>query len=403
VAAALQIPSLAAIFPTLAAIRRRIPQIGRFFSQDVPMRTCVLAAVVALIAGVVHADSRKPYTRNVAVVVYEGAEMLDYAGPAEVLSDAASFGDDGRPAFNIYTVSRTTDPSGGPGSQRFFKVVADYSIENAPKPDIVIIPGGNASRVSSDPGFMGWVTQAAQNAEVTLTVCTGAFLLAKAGMLDNLEVTTWYGAVDRLSRDFPRVSVKSGRRFVDNGRIITTAGISAGIDGSLHLVARLLGRRVADQVARYMEYHWTPEAYLSVNYQYFNPSTDDRGRALQTAELRREERNWSEAARIYRELLVGDASDKSLWFIFGKMLHEVNDHEAAADAFLRAAEGWQGEMAQVAYYRAACEYADTDRPDRAFEQLRNAVARGYDANSLRQDPALAKLRDDVRMQQITAK
>src|SRR5260370_1078044 len=170
------------------------------------------------------AQEAKPYTRNVAVVVYENAEPLDWTGP-----------------FEVY----------------------NYSIANAPKPDIVICPGGPSSKVYDDPEFFAWAKKVSAEAEIAQSVCTGAFVLAKAGMLDGLDVTTFHGAIENLRKNYPNAHVQDGRRFIDNGHIVTTAGISAGIDGSLNVVARLLGRRIADQVATYMEYHFTPEAFLA--------------------------------------------------------------------------------------------------------------------------------------------
>src|SRR6185436_5758834 len=128
-------------------------------------------------------------------------------------------------------------------------VVPSYSIADAPKPDIVLFPGGPSSKVYEDAEFFAWAKQACAGAEIAQSVCTGAFVLAKAGLLDGLEVTTHYGSIDNLQKNYPKAQVKRGRRFVDNGKVVTTAGISAGIDGSLHIVARLLGRRVADEVA----------------------------------------------------------------------------------------------------------------------------------------------------------
>jgi transcriptional regulator GlxA family with amidase domain len=124
--------------------------------------------------------------------------------------------------------------------------------------------------------FLEWAKGSASQAEIAVSVCTGAFILAKAGLLDGKEATTWYGMLDKLEKDFPKVRVRRGNRFVDNGKIVTTAGVSAGIDGSLHVVARLLGSQVAGQTAQYMEYRWTPEAYLSNSYTYLNPSLDSR-------------------------------------------------------------------------------------------------------------------------------
>src|SRR5436305_11754024 len=104
-------------------------------------------------------------------------------------------------------------------------------------------------------------------------------------MLDGHDVTTFHGAIEPLRKNYPNARVQDGRRFVDNGHIVTTAGISAGIDGSLNVVARLLGRRVADEVATYMEYHWTPEAYLATKYAYLNPSTNEAGRQIQNGDV----------------------------------------------------------------------------------------------------------------------
>lgn len=209
---------------------------------------------------------RKEYTRNVAIVLYEGVELLDFAGPMEVFTLASSFGkNQGQEAFKVYTVAVSRAPL---KSRDAVTVTPEYGIDNAPKPDLLVIPGGRIRTLQEDAKFMAWALGAMKDAEITLTVCTGAFVAADAGLLDGLQVTTWYGAIEELRQTAPRAIVQEGRRFVDNGAIITTAGISAGIDGALHTVARLLGRNVADQTARYMEYHWTPEPYLAKGYSY---------------------------------------------------------------------------------------------------------------------------------------
>ena len=206
----------------------------------------------------------KAGTRNVAIVLYEGVELLDFAGPGEVFAAAADFGAvDGQSAFRVYTVATSKAPL---TSQGFVRILPDFSTEDAPKPDLIVVPGGNSGALANDAHFMAWARQAFDGAEVSLSVCTGAFVLAKAGLLDGRTVTTWYGAIEALRKAAPRASVQEGRRFVDQGRVVTTAGVSAGIDGALHLVARLLGRDVADKTARYMEYRWTPEAYLVQTY-----------------------------------------------------------------------------------------------------------------------------------------
>jgi transcriptional regulator GlxA family with amidase domain len=103
-----------------------------------------------------------------------------------------------------------------------------------------------------------WIKARSPEAELVLSVCTGALLLAKAGLLDGLEATTHHGAIDLLRETAPNTTIHSDRRFVDNRRVICSAGIAAGIDMSLHVVARLLGREVAEKTAQKMEYPWQP-------------------------------------------------------------------------------------------------------------------------------------------------
>jgi transcriptional regulator GlxA family with amidase domain len=203
-------------------------------------------------------------TRNVAIVVYEGVELLDFAGPGEVFAAAADIGSvGGQPAFRVYTVATSKAPL---TSQGFLKILPDYTIDDAPRPDLIVVPGGQSATLTNDARFMAWARKTFEGAEVSISVCTGAFVLGKAGVLDGRTATTWFGAVERLRKAVPGATVQEGRRFVDQGRVVTTAGVSAGIDGALHVVARLLGREVADQTASYMEYRWTPEAYLVQTY-----------------------------------------------------------------------------------------------------------------------------------------
>jgi transcriptional regulator GlxA family with amidase domain len=364
------------------------------------MNRIIVAAIVFLLAFNGWAAEHKPYTRNVAIVVYENAEPLDWTGPFEVYNDAGSFGAvNGENAFNVYVVSKTTDPLNSQG----LKVVPNYSIANAPKPDIVVFPGGPSRNITDDPAFFAWAKNASTEAEIAQSVCTGAFVLGNAGLLDNLEVTTWYGAISGLQKQFPKTTVRDGRRFVDNGHVVTTAGISAGIDGSLHVVARLLGRRVADQVSRYMEYHWTPESYLSTNYVYLNPSTDDRGRLLQTADMRHEEKNFTEAADIYRAVLKQDDKNGSAWYYLAQDLRDLNDHLGAAEAYVKGSAIANEQQLPRAFYNAACEYALADRLDQSLEYLKKAYAAGFkDHNAIKNDPDLAKLRNDPRAQELIA-
>jgi putative intracellular protease/amidase len=364
------------------------------------MKILLLPFACALVAGPCLAAPAKPYTRNVAIVVYDNAEPLDWTGPFEVYNDAAQFGSaNGQPAFHVYVVSKTKDAVNSQG----MTVVPNYSIADAPKPDIVLFPGGPSAKVYDDPAFFAWAKQASEEAEIAQSVCTGAFVLGKAGLLDGLEVTTHHGSIDRLGEMYPKAAVKRGRRFVDNGHVVTTAGISAGIDGSLHVVARLLGRRVADEVATYMEYAWTPEASLATGYSYFNPSTDDLGRLAQTGDMQYGEKKYAEAAATFRRILAQDAANHDAWSSLGWSLKGQAQHLEAAQAFVRGAAGQEGHHAAWDHYNAACQFALAGKKDDAFAELKAAYAAGYpNKSAIAQDQDLASLRDDPRAKELTA-
>jgi tetratricopeptide (TPR) repeat protein len=265
----------------------------------------------------------------------------------------------------------------------------------------VIFPGGTVSRIYEDPDFFSWAKKAASEAEIAQSVCNGAFVLAKAGLLDNLEVTTHHGAIESLRHEYPKARVQDGRRFVDNGHILTTAGISAGIDGSLNVVARLLGRRVADHVALFMEYHWTPEPYLAMNYAYLNPSTNDVGRLVQSGDMQFDATKYSDAERIYRAVVKESPKHDEAWYSLGLTLRELKDHASAATAFATAATlAKEDREAASEFYNAAAEYVRASQNDDAFEMLRKAYAHGYPDRDLSKDPNFAQLRDDPRMKAI---
>ena len=133
--------------------------------------------------------------------------------------------------------------------------VNPHRLADCPRPDLLLVPGGQGTRKEMhNPTLTDWIKARSQEAGLVLSVCTGALLLAKAGLLDGLEATTHHGAIDLLRQVAPKTTVHSDLRFVDNGRVICSAGIAAGIDMSLHVVGRLLGREVADKTARQMEY-----------------------------------------------------------------------------------------------------------------------------------------------------
>lgn len=352
------------------------------------MKHLVMLAVLAVALPSTSSAARA--VRNVAIVLYDRAEILDFAGPAEVLATAGNFaGTDGKSALHVYLVARRANPV---KAQGFITITPDYTIDNAPKPDIVVIPGGASSELSGDPDMMRWLTAATNASEVTLTVCTGAFPLAQAGLLDGKDVTTWYGAIERLQASAPKARVQHGRRFVDTGRIITTAGVSAGIDGALHLAARLFGRRVADQTARYMEYHWTPEPYLAATYAYWNPSTDGRGRARQVADLAIEEKRWRDAIRQLEKLVAGDTSGTSA-LALGNAYLQAGDRKRAITAYRKV--GTSSPVYMTAAYNLACAYALDGNKAQALAAVKRAIGAGARREQALADPDLRAIRDDL--------
>ncbi|WP_103071098.1 DJ-1/PfpI family protein [Aquimarina sediminis] len=184
--------------------------------------------------------------KKIAFYLQPGVEVLDFAGPMEVFAYAG---------YEVFTVSKTKEPI---LSQGILKIIPDYSIDNAPESDVLAFFGGNASNAYEDKKVINWVKER-KNVDLYFSVCSGALILAKSGLLEGKTATTFHSTLDRLEHNYPNVDVKRDVRFVDNGTIITTAGVSAGIDGALHLVARLQGLNRAKDVAYYMEYDkWKP-------------------------------------------------------------------------------------------------------------------------------------------------
>ena len=190
--------------------------------------------------------------RNVAIFIHEGVELLDFSGPGEVFASAGQ-----SQAFNVYTVAATADEI---TSQRFVTIKPQYTFANCPPPDIIVLPGGRTDVPLANSKVIEWIKKSSERAEVMMSVCTGAFLLVESGLLDGKEATTHWSAIESLKREAPKTTVRENRRFVDNGKVVTAAGVSAGIDAALHVVDRLLGREVAQKTARYMEYKWEPES-----------------------------------------------------------------------------------------------------------------------------------------------
>ncbi len=201
------------------------------------------------------AKAPPPQTYSICFYLYDGTEVLDFAGPLEVFSYAG---------FKIFTVGKTKAPV---TVQGILKVNPDYSIQDAPPADFFAIFGGNDDVAAGDPEVIRWIKSRDASTKGYFSVCTGAFVLGKTGLLDSLTVTTFHRSIQALQQEVPSAKVLSNVRYVDNGRVITTAGISAGIDGALHLVARLRGEAEALRIARHMEYDkYVPEQGLIVKH-----------------------------------------------------------------------------------------------------------------------------------------
>jgi len=190
------------------------------------------------------------YTRNVAVLVFEGVELLDFAGPVEVFSVTRGWDT----PFQVYTVGVAKRPL---RTHNVVTIVPDFTIADCPPPDVLVIPGGETEALDAWEPLGRFVIDRVPRVEVAFSVCNGAFCLADAGFLDGLEATTFSLMNGWLQQAAPKARVRRDVRWVDNGHIVMTAGVSAGIDGALHLVDRLLGRASATRAAGRMEYAWT--------------------------------------------------------------------------------------------------------------------------------------------------
>ena len=197
---------------------------------------------------------------NVAILVFDDVEVLDFCGPFEVFSVTGKR--DGPNPFNVYTVAEHTPIV----ARNSFSLNPTYTLETCPQPDILVIPGGGGRHADGTPfgtrremhnqTLLTWINQQYLQAEHVLSVCTGALILAKAGLVENMAATTHHGALDELRRVAPTAEVKADVRVVDSGKLIFSGGISAGIDAAFYLVAKLLGKTVALETAAYMEYRW---------------------------------------------------------------------------------------------------------------------------------------------------
>ncbi|MCY9514543.1 DJ-1/PfpI family protein [Paenibacillus apiarius] len=190
--------------------------------------------------------------QHVGILLFNDVEVLDFAGPFEVF---AVTGQTLTTASSPFLVKTVSEDGKIVTARNGLKIQPDYSYADAPQFDILIIPGGPGSRTEMyNKATIKWVQERMDKVDIMASVCTGALILAEAGLLDGKTVTTHWNSYDRLESDYPSLTVKRNVKFVDEGKIVTSGGISAGINMSFHLVNRLLGKEVATNTAKMMDY-----------------------------------------------------------------------------------------------------------------------------------------------------
>ena len=188
---------------------------------------------------------------KVGIYIYDNAEVLDFSGPFEVLTTANRVS--GKSLFDVSLVAQN---AGVVVARAGYKVLADVSFDDAPQFELLIVVGGDHSQEIHKTVVSNWIAQQANKAKLIASVCTGAFLLAQAGVITTQQVTTHWQDITQLQLDFPRLDVQKGLRWLDAGNIVTSGGISAGIDMTLHLVSRLHSEALALKTAKQMEFLW---------------------------------------------------------------------------------------------------------------------------------------------------
>lgn len=283
------------------------------------MRTIVTTLMVSLLLSVpclpapaANAPRTQPEVR-VGIVLFDGVQIIDFAGPYEVFGTAG---------FGVVTLSH----DGAPVTTAMgLTVTPDAGFDDSPPFDVLLVPGGDVGDAERDPRVLAFIRQRAASSRHVLSVCTGSFILAGAGLLDGIEATTFTPRIDELARRYPTVDVVRDVRWADNGHIVTSAGLSSGLDAALHVVAKLRGTEQARSVALHLEYDWKPDG------GFVRALMADRyiPKSLETAI------DWPEDIAMSRELSVGD---RQQW----RMRFHVTSATPADGLLQRIASGMDG-------------------------------------------------------------
>ncbi|MEM9658183.1 MAG: DJ-1/PfpI family protein, partial [Planctomycetota bacterium] len=244
---------------------------------------------------------------NVTILLFNDVELLDFCGPFEVFTVANREVEP--PRFNVFTVAESESivTRGG------LTVRRDYPLHESPDPHVLLIPGGfGVNQLLERRDILRWVSAQAAKSDMVTSVCTGAVLLGRCGLLDGICATTHHLCLDQLREVAPTTRVVTDQRFVDTGRIVTSAGISAGIDMSLHIVRRLIGHKQACAVAERMAYEWTERHDAGPAHQ--NELGQSIGRPLEQWRKRPEPPRTPMTGRYCRILpLDPESHGEALW------------------------------------------------------------------------------------------
>jgi putative intracellular protease/amidase len=296
---------------------------------------------------------QKTAPRNLAIFIFNGVQIIDYTGPYEVLGQAW---DGEQHLFNIYTVAEKPDAI---TTNMGMTVVPKYTFDNAPKPDVILLPGGNVRDSMNSPKVIKWVQERADEAEYVMSVCNGAFYLGKAGLLDGKTATTYYGLIDQLRELAPKARIVTDQRFVDNGKIITTAGLSSGIDGALHLVERIAGRGRAQEVALNMEYNWQPDSgYARASFadRYLRRALGREGFKLPDGT------GWT---------VLGQRGDRDAWEKNWEVKVDLSAQDLLKIIDGKLAEGWARQSTSHANGTSRTLWKFTDEDGKAWSAVSN--------------------------------
>jgi putative intracellular protease/amidase len=237
---------------------------------------------------------------TVAILLFDNAQVIDYAGPWEVFGEAG---------YKVFTVAEKAVPVNAVYGQ---KLMPDYTFANSPAADILLVPGGSVHNAVENRQLIKWVQANAQKSKHVMSVCTGAFILSKAKLLDGLSATTIQHAIDDLQKVSPKTKVVHDQRYVDNGKIITAGGLSSGIDGAFHLVSKIDGEGAAQAIALGMEYRWDPHSKYArgaLADRYFPDFSDVKGMEAKMISTQGDLDHWELKALFSEPNSIGAIAD----------------------------------------------------------------------------------------------